>query len=190
MLDQLISEIEPKMHKTIAFFSDELTQIRGNRAQPGLVDNVKVEVYGQLMILKQIATISTPDAKTIAIQPWDRANITSIERAISENQSLGLNPSNDGNIIRINMPPLTEERRRDLAKLVAKMQEEAKISLRNIRHDSINELHKLHKTSQISAEQLSEMEFRLKDSLNKLIDKYSKQIDEIYLEKEKEIMEI
>jgi ribosome recycling factor len=190
MLDQIISSVEPKMQKSLTYLNEQFNQIRGNRAQTGLVEGITVEIYGQKMLLKQVATLSTPDAMTVSIQPWDKSNIDSIEKAIRDTQSLGLNPSNDGNIIRINIPPLTEERRKQLVKIIAQKQEEAKVSLRNIRHDAINELHKKHKAGEISADMLAETEFKLKDKLNKLIEEYSEQIDQSYKQKEKEMLEI
>lgn len=190
MLEQLLDGVEPKMQKSLNFLIDQFSQIRGAGAQTSLVDSLKAEVYGQTMVLKQIATITTPDSKTIAIQPWDKTNIPFIEKAIREVQELGLNPSNDGNIIRLNVPPLTEERRQSLIKIIAQKQEEAKVSLRNVRHEAINQLHKMHKTGQINPDQLADLEFKLKEKLNKFVEKYSSDIDQAYRQKEKEMLEI
>ncbi|MDP4038377.1 MAG: ribosome recycling factor [bacterium] len=190
MLDQIISDIKPKMQKTLIHLEDELRSIRGSRAQVGLVDTLKVEVYGQEMLLKQIATITTPDGKTIAITPWDKANIATIGKSITDNQGLGLTPSNDGNMIRLAMPPLTEERRRQMIKMVSQKLEACKISLRNIRHEAINDLHHRHRDEEISDQQLNDLEHKLKEQLNKIIEDYSKRADDIYKLKEKEMMEV
>ncbi len=174
------------MQKGLAFFREELGHIRGGRAQVGLVDSVKVEVYGQEMTLKQVATVSTPDARTIMIQPWDKGNMASIEKAIRENQSLGLNPSNDGNVIRLNVPALTEERRAELAKSLNAKLEECHIALRSARHDGMDEAKKKKNNKELTEDDL----YAIEQGLNKLIEKYQSEAQKELAAKQKEIMEV
>lgn len=186
MLDQILRPLEQKMAKTLEHLEDELTKVRSSRAQAGLVDGLKVEVYGQDMVLKSIASINTPDAKTILIQPWDKSNLAVIEKAIRESQSLGLNPSNDGNMIRLNLPPLTEERRTELVKLVSEKIEQTKVSLRNTRHEALAEGRRLHKDKKLTDDDIR----RLESELNKLIETYNNRADGLFTAKHKEMMEI
>ena len=174
------------MQKGISFFEEELQQIRGGRAQVSLLDNVKVEVYGQEMVLKQLATVSTPDARTIMVQPWDKTTMASIEKAIRENQGLGLNPSNDGNVIRLNVPSLTEERRAELAKSLNSKLEECHITLRGARHDGMDQAKKQKNSKEITEDDL----FAIEQGLNKLIEKYQVQAHSLLAAKQKEIMEV
>ncbi len=184
MIDQILGSVEEKMKKSLHYFEEELGQIRGGRAQVGLVDTLKVEVYGQEMVLKQLATVSTPDARTIMIQPWDKTTMPSIEKAIRENQSLGLNPSNDGNVIRLNVPALTEERRTELAKSLNSKLEECNVSLRSARHEGMDDAKKRKNTKEITEDDLYAVEQRL----NKLIEKYQSAAQTILEAKQKEIM--
>ena len=186
MLDSILQSVETKMQKAIGFFFEDLKQIRGGRAQVGLVDNLKFEVYGQQMVLKQVASVSTPDARTIMIQPWDKTTMPAIEKAIHENQSLGLNPSNDGNVIRLNIPPLTEERRAELAKSLNTKLEECTISLRSARHEGMDDVKKKKNNKELTEDDAYDAEQRL----NKIIEKFQAQAQTLLAAKQKEIMEV
>jgi ribosome recycling factor len=186
MVRQLVEGVNAKMDKALEHLREELGSLRTGRATTGLVDGMSVEVYGQMMPIKQLASINTPDARTIAISPWDRNSMASIEKAIRENQTLGLNPSNDGSVIRLNIPPMTEDRRREIVKQLGTKVEECNIALRNARHDVLDEAKKLEKDKQITQDDLKFAEAEL----NKKIDVYKEKIEEIRLAKEKEIMEV
>lgn len=185
MQQQAIKKAEEKMKASLEHLSGELAGVRSGRANPGLVDSVKINVYGQQMVLKTIATVSTPDAKTIQIQPWDSSNLSAIEKALTENSSLGLNPNNDGHVIRINVPPMSEETRTQMVKLIHEKSEGANVSLRNARHDAINEMKTAEKNKEITKDDLSKFE---KD-ITSLIEKYSKLIQESVAQKETELMQ-
>lgn len=174
------------MQKALDYFEEELGQVRGGRAQAGLVDSLKVEVYGQEMSLKQIATVMTPDARTIAIQPWDKSNMPMIEKAIRDNHSLGLNPSSDGNVIRLNVPTLTEERRAQLVKLVSEKTEACNVAMRNARHDALNEAKKALKAKEISEDDY----YSIEKQLNSLIEKYHNKADALFAAKERGMMSL
>ena len=177
---------ERKFNDAIDHLNGELAGVRSGRASSGLVDCIRVEVYGQSMPLKTIATITTPDAKTIQIQPWDQSNLAFIEKAISENQNLGLNPSNDGRIIRVSIPTLSEETRSQLAKVVKEKAEQANISMRNARHEVLNTAKAEQKASTITQDQL----IKAQKDLDKLIDDYHTKVQKIIQDKEKEIMSV
>ncbi len=185
MLESILSLSETQMQKALSFFEDELKQIRGGRAQAGLVDSMKLEVYGQEMTLKQVATVSTPDAKTIMIQPWDVSTMPAIEKAIRDNTSLGLNPSNDGRVIRLNVPPLTEDRRAELAKALATKLEDCNISLRSARHDAMDQV----KKKKASKELTEDDQYIAEQRLNKLIESYQVKAQAVLAAKQKEIMD-
>lgn len=185
MESQLLKTCESKMKSALEHLASELTGVRSGRANGGLVDSIKVNVYGQDSPLKAIATISTPDAKTIQIQPWDAGNLASIEKAISSQEHLGLNPSSDGRVIRINVPPMSEETRTQMTKLCRQKAEDATISLRNARHEAINDAKALEKDKSISQDQLSALE----KSATTLIDSYQKQVHEMVSQKETELMQ-
>lgn len=185
MQQQLLKKVEDKMKAALEHFSGELSGVRSGRANTGLVDSLKVNVYAQDMILKSIATISTPDAKTIQIQPWDASNLAAIEKAISENQSLGLVPNNDGHVIRINVPPMSEETRSQMVKLIHEKAESANVSLRNARHEAINEAKTEEKNKSISRDELT----RLEKSITEILEKYQSQINESVSQKETELMQ-
>ena len=186
MIDQYIRYTKTKMTQAIAHFEQELGSVRGSRASASLLDGVKVDVYGQQMPLKQIANVTTPDARTILVQPWDRGNLPMIEKAIRENQALGLNPATDGLMVKINIPPMTEERRTQLAKLLGEKAEGAKVSLRNARHDGMDQAKRALKDKQITEDDSR----RLEKELNKLIEDFQKQADALLQQKQSEIMEI
>ncbi len=182
LLKQAISKFDDAIDHLVA----ELAGVRSGRASAGLVDTIKVEVYGQSMPLKAIATISTPDAKTIQIQPWDQSNLAFIEKALSENQNLGLNPSNDGRVIRVTLPALSEETRIQLARVIKEKAEAGNVSLRNARHEAINAAKAAEKSKTITTDQVA----KLQKDLDKAIDSYNKKIQEISTSKEQEIMSV
>lgn len=183
---QLLKQAEEKFNDSIEHLQSELSGLRSGRASSGMVDSIKVEVYGQSMPLKTIATITTPDAKTIQIQPWDQNNLTFIEKAIAENQNLGLNPSNDGRIIRIALPPLSEETRSQLTKVVREKAEAANVSMRNARHEAINSAKTKEKNKELTQDQVT----KLQKDLDNLIEKYHKEIQSIVGAKEQDLMAV
>lgn len=178
-------KLEEKMEKTISVLKDELLTIRAGRANPNMLDRVSVDYYGTMTPLKQMAAVSSPEPRTIMIQPWDKTAMASIEKAILTSD-LGFNPSNDGSVIRINIPQLTEERRKDLIKLVAKTGEQAKVALRNERREANEAIKKLEKTSEISEDDAK----KAQDEVQKITDAHIKTIDELIEKKEKDIMEV
>ncbi len=186
MVPQLVKSADPKMQKAIDHLQDEMSALRTGRASVGMVDGLVVEYYGQSLPLKQLATIGTPDARTIAITPWDRNAMDPIEKAIRESQALGLTPNNDGHNIRLNIPPMTEERRRDVVKQLGEKIENSRISLRNIRHEVLNEVKKLEKDKQATQDDVKFAE----QELNKKIDEYHKRIEELEKAKTAEIMQV
>lgn len=175
---------EERMKKAIANLKNEFQSIRTGRANPQLLDRVEVQYYGTATPLKSLANISTPDGKSLVIQPYDKGALKDIEKGIHASD-LGLTPNSDGSVIRIGIPPLTEERRKDLTKLVKKVGEEAKVAVRNIRRDCDHDIKK-SKDSGVSED---EVKGKL-DNLQKLTDRYVKEIDSAIKEKEKEILEI
>lgn len=176
---------ESKMQKSISVFEADLAGIRAGRANPAILDKVTVEYYGVDSPLTQIGTVSVPDARTILIQPWDGSILGEVEKAILKSD-IGITPNNDGKSIRLNFPPLTEERRKELGKTVKKYGEECKIAIRSIRRDAIESFKAQKKASEITEDDLKIAE----DDIQKLTDKYIKVIDDITAKKEKEIMEV
>ena len=176
---------EERMEKTISSLKDSFNAIRTGRASQALFDKVRVDYYGTKSPLNQVATISIPEARTVMIQPFDKSLITEIEKAILTSD-LGLNPSNDGKVIRIQIPALTQERRKDLVKQAKQIAENSRTSIRNIRRDGNDDLKKKQKAGEITEDELKTEE----DKLQKLTDKYIAEINKIYDTKEKEIMEI
>ena len=185
MYKELILKSEDQMRKSISFLREDLATIRAGKANPKLVDKIQVSYYGTMTPLNQIANISVPEPRAIIIQPWDASTIKEIEKAILASD-LGINPSNDGKLIRLMIPQLTEERRKDLLKLVKKETESAKIALRNIRRDTNEDLKKLEKDSTLTKDDHKKAE----EEMQKLTDKYIKYIDDVYKDKEKEILEV
>ncbi len=185
MYRDLIIKSEDSMKKSINFLKEELATIRAGKANPKLVDKILVSYYGTMAPLNQIANISVPEPRSILIQPWDSNALKDIERAI-QTSDLGINPTNDGKMIRLVIPILTEERRKELLKLVKKETENAKIAVRNIRRDSNDEIKKLQKQSEISEDDQK----RAEEEMQKLTDRYIVLVDDIYKEKEKEILEV
>jgi len=181
-VDKTISEMKKRMEKALEITKKEFKNIRTGRASIGLVEGIQVDYYNTPTPLKGMATISTPDAKTIAIQPWDPSVIADIERAILKS-SLGLTPINDGKVIRMSIPPLTDERRQDLTKVVRKVAEEGRVSVRNARHEGIEHVKKLEKAKSIPEDKSHASQ---KD-IQKVTDKYIAMVDESLKEKEAEI---
>ncbi|MFP4159340.1 MAG: ribosome recycling factor [Desulfosalsimonas sp.] len=185
MIDSIISEAGEKMDKTVDALKKELQKIRTGRASLNLLDDVRVDYYGTPTPLNQIASLSVPESRLITIQPWDPSAVKEIEKAIMKS-NLGLTPSSDGKIIRINIPPLTEDRRKDIVKQVNKVCEEYRIAVRNIRRDANDSLKSLKKDGDASEDDVS----KAFDEIQKLTDEHVKQIDELYKTKEKEILEV
>ncbi|MBN1375711.1 MAG: ribosome recycling factor [Dehalococcoidia bacterium] len=185
MTDKILRNADSKMKKTVEALIKEISSIRTGRASPALVEHIKVDYHGVATPLIQLASISVPEPKTIAIHPWDRTAINSIDKAILKSD-LGLNPINDGNNIRISIPSLTEERRKDLIKVIHKHLEEYRITIRNIRRDTIDELKTAEKNKEISQDQNT----RASDQLQKLTDSYIESINKIGKDKETEILEV
>ena len=181
---EILHNTEEKMKKTVESVSREFSEVRTGRAHPGLVEGLHVDYYGTLTLLKQMASIAVPDAHLITIQPWDQSAIVEIEKAILKS-SLGVNPSNDGKMIRLSIPPLSKDRRQELVKVVHKMTEEGRISLRTIRRDAKEALEKLEKDKLISEDD----KFRGIDELQKMVDKYTAKVEELLKSKEKEVLE-
>ena len=181
---QILNDAEELMESAVMYLDDALARIRAGKASARILDVVKVEYYGQMSPLSNVATITTPDARTIQIQPWEKKMISEIERAII-NSSVGLAPSNNGESIRLSIPPLTEERRKELAKQCKGEAENAKVSIRNARRDAIDTLKK-----QVKEGLPEDAEKDAESDAQKLHDKYVKQVDEIYAKKEKEIMTV
>lgn len=177
-----LAEIESSMQKAIESTQRSFNTIRTGRANSSLLDRVMVEYYGVPTSLKSLATINTPDASTITIQPFDRKSLDIVEKAISLSD-VGLTPSNDGSIIRLNIPPLTSERRQEFAKLAAKYAEEGKVSVRNVRRDAVDAVRKQEKSKDISEDEARD----LQDQIQKLTDKYIAKVDELLEAKEKDI---
>ena len=180
-----LNEIEERMQKTINVFEENLSEIRAGRANPAILNKVSVEYYGVPTPINQVAGISVPEARTIVIQPWDASVLKSIEKAILASD-IGLNPNNDGKVIRLNFPELTEERRKDLVKDVKKIAEEARVSVRSIRRDGMDNIKDALKKSEITEDEKANLE----DKVQKLTDKYVAEIDSLLEKKEKEIMSI
>ncbi len=177
-----LAEAETSMQKTVEATQRAFNTIRTGRANPSLLDRVMVEYYGSPTPLKSLANISTPDASTITIQPFDRSSLNLIEKAISLSD-VGLTPNNDGSTIRLNIPPLTSDRRKEFVKLSAKYAEEGRVGIRNIRRDALDSTRKQEKNSEISEDEARDQQ----ETLQKLTNKYTAKIDELLAEKEKEI---
>ena len=180
-----MKDLEEKMKKTISVLEDNYAAVRAGRANPAILNKVSVDYYGVPTPISQVAGISVPEARMIVISPWDASILKEIEKAIIASD-IGLNPNNDGKVIRLNFPELTEERRKELAKEIKKTAEEAKVGIRNIRRDGMEKIKNDLKNGDITEDEKSKSE----DDVQKLTDKYVAQIDKIYENKEKEIMNI
>jgi len=181
---ETLHNTEEKMKKAFESMNREFHEVRTGRASPGLVEGLHIDYYGTPTMLKQLAAISAPDAHLIVIQPWDPTAIVEIEKAIMKS-NLGITPSNDGKIIRLAVPQLSKERRQELAKLIHKMSEDGRVSMRTIRRDAKEAIEKLEKDKLISEDD----KFRGIDELQKVVDKYIAKIDELLKNKEKEVLE-
>lgn len=184
-MEKVISEAEERMKKAVEALQNEFNTLRTGRASPALFDKIRVEYYGNPTPLNQVATISAPEARLIVIQPWDKSIIGDIEKAIQKSE-LSVNPSNDGKVIRISIPPLTEERRKEFVKIAKNMAEQNRVSIRNTRRDANDELKKAEKDGTISEDDLK----RAEDKIQKLTDSYVAQVNDELEEKEEEILEI
>ena len=185
MIEDILADSEDRMKKTVEAVRRELEAIRTGHAHVGLVDHVRVEYFGTMMPINQMATVAAPEARLLTIQPWDKNALSAIEKAILKSD-LGLNPSNDGAIIRLAIPPLTEQRRKDMIKQVHTRIEDGRVAVRNVRRDGIEHVKKL-----VTAKDASEDDQRrAQEQLQKLTDRYIAQIDERGKEKEAELMEV
>lgn len=185
MINEVLADTDDRMHKTIESLRVDLNSVSVGRASPALLDRVQVDYYGTPTPIQQIATITVPDARLLQIRPYTASDIGAIKKAIA-NSDLNLNPQDDGQNIRINIPALTQERRRDLTKVVAKRGEEARVAIRNVRRDAINDLRDLEKEKLISEDDLRRGQEQVQDKTNA----YIKKVDEIIQDKEKDIMTI
>ncbi len=185
MLNDVYEDCKDRMNKVIANLEKDFRRLRTGRASVSLVDGIRVDYYGASTPLNQLATLSVPEPRLILIQPWDQSAIGEVEKAILKSE-LGLTPMNDGKMIRINIPPLTEERRRDLVKLVKKMAEEAKVAVRNVRRDANEMIKDLKKEKEISEDDA----FKGQEEVQKITDDFIKKVDELSAVKEKEILEV
>jgi ribosome recycling factor len=184
MIDDIYQDTKESMSKSIEALERELNRVRTGRASLSILDGIKVDYYGTMTPLNQMATLAVPESRLITIQPWDVSVIKDIEKAILKSD-LGLTPANDGKILRISIPPLTEERRKELVKMVHKICEEHKVSVRNVRRDSNELLKSLKKDGDISEDEA----FKAQDEVQTITDEHVKLIDECYSKKEKEILE-
>jgi len=184
-MGETVTQAEDRMKKSLASLKDGFAALRTGRASPAIFDKIRVDAYGEKSPLNQVANISVPEARLIVIQPWDKGLIGEIEKAIRASE-LSLNPSNDGKVIRISIPPLTEERRKDLAKQAKNQAEQSRVAIRNIRRDGNDELKKLLKDSKITEDE----EGKTVEELQKLTDGYIGKVNQVLEEKEKEIMEV
>ncbi len=185
MIKQLLDDAQDRMEKSLLNTQTEMGKVRTGRANLALLDTVRVNYYGSIMPLKQVANLGVPEPRLITIQPWDRSILGEIEKAILKTD-LGITPNNDGHIIRLPIPPLTEERRKDLVKLVHQMAEDGKVAIRNVRRDALERLKKEQKEHKISEDE----EYNGGIDIQELTDKYIKKIDEKCKAKEEEIMEV
>jgi ribosome recycling factor len=183
--EEILFETEAAMEKSVEYMVHEFTGVRTGKASPALVENIDVEAYGAAMKLKQLALITTPEPRLLVIQPFDASTTRDIERAIKESK-IGINPSVDGKLIRLPIPELSEERRRDLVKTIKQMAEEARVRVRGHRRDGMDEAKKIQKGGEISEDELRDLE----EEVQRLTDKYVKQIDAAVAQKETEIMKI
>ncbi|KAJ4727472.1 Ribosome recycling factor [Melia azedarach] len=178
-------DVKARMEKTIDMVRTNFNSVRTGRANPAMLDKIEVEYYGSPVSLKSIAQISTPDASSLLIQPYDKSSLKAIEKAIVSSD-LGMTPNNDGDVIRLSLPQLTSERRKELSKVVAKQAEEGKVALRNIRRDALKAYEKLEKEKKLSEDNVKD----LSSDLQKLTDEYMKKIESIYKQKEKELLKV
>lgn len=184
-MEKVKNDTENRMKKAVQNLQKELNTIRTGRASQAVFEHIRVDYYGQKTPLNQVASISVPEARLVVIQPWDKSILTEIEKAIQKSE-LSVNPNNDGKVIRINIPPLTEERRQELVKLTKNKAETARVSIRNIRRDANEEYKNMQKSSQISEDDFK----RGKEENQKLTDNYIEEINKLLEQKEKELLEV
>lgn len=184
MKEEILSELRQKMNKAVDALKKDFRKIRTGRASTALLDGIKVDCYDTQMPIDQVATISAPESRLLTIQPWDQTLMGNVEKSILKSE-LGLTPMNDGKIIRISIPPLTEERRKELAKLARKMAEDNKISIRNLRREANDMFKELKAEKEISEDEL----YRSQDDVQKITDEFIKKVDETTVQKEQEIIE-
>lgn len=185
MIDDIMMTAEEKMQKSCAAYERDMMGLRAGRANPKLLDRIMVDYYGTQTPINQIGNISSPEPRLLVIAPWEAKMIPQVEKAIQKSD-LGLNPSNDGKIIRLVFPELNEERRKDLTKVASKGAEETKVAIRNIRRDAVDQIKKLKKNNEITEDDQKDAE----EEIQKMTDKAIKEVDEIFSKKEKEIMEV
>ncbi|MFP3866721.1 MAG: ribosome recycling factor [Desulfobacteraceae bacterium] len=183
MKDEILNEMQRKMDRALEVLGKDFSRIRTGRASVALLEGIKVECYGTTMPINQVASLAAPESRLLTVQPWDPSIISDLEKAILKSD-LGLTPSNDGKIIRIPIPALTTERRKDLVKTIKKMAEESKVALRNLRREANDQLKDLKKEKLLSEDQA----FKAQEEVQKITDDYIKQVDDLAAEKEKEIM--
>jgi ribosome recycling factor len=182
-IDKVVKDSRNKMQAAVDSVKHQFATMRTGRAHPSIVEGVKVDYYGTKTPIKQLANISTPDARTIAIQPWDKNTVSEIEKAIQASD-VGITPTNDGKVIRLNMPQLTHERRDELKKVLHRVAEEGKVSIRNTRHEALDKATKMEKNNEMTEDD----KFLAKDKIQKVTDEHITQIDKVLEDKEKEIM--
>ncbi len=185
MINEVMSDGIKRMEGALTSLSGDFVRLRTGRASTGLIDHVKVDYYGTPTPINQLASVAVPDSRTITIQPWDKGAFALIDKALLKSD-LGLNPVNDGKLIRISIPPLTEERRKDLVKVAKKFTEDSKIAIRNVRRDMNDTLKKLEKDKDINEDEMH----KAQDDVQKHTDEFIKKCDDLFLAKEKEILEI
>lgn len=185
MIKEILKKADEKMGKTIVALKRELASMKAGRANPAMLDRIEAEYYGSMTPLNQLGNISVPEARVLLIQPWDKSALSAIEKAILKSD-LGLNPSNDGTVIRLVIPELTEETRKNLVKNVKKAGEDSKIALRSIRRDSNDKVKALKKDGELTEDEMKKSE----DDIQKVVDKFVKEVDKLIEAKEKEIMSI
>jgi ribosome recycling factor len=183
--DKIRSQAEERMKKSILALQDEFKTLRGNRASQSLFEKIRVDYYGDKVPLHQVATISIPEARMVIIQPWDRSVLSEIEKAIQKSE-LSVNPSNDGKVIRINIPPLTEERRKDIVKVARNTAEQARVAVRNVRRDANEDIKKAKADAELSEDDAK----KAVDEMQKLTDRSIEEINKLLEAKEKEILEV
>ena len=183
--EQVLGDIDTRMDRTLGAFKRDLNQLRTGRATPSLIEDLSIDYYGSATPLKQIASISAPDARAIMVQPWDKGSMREIEKSLQRSE-MGFNPSNDGNVITVPIPPLTTERRQEMVKLLKRKAEDGKVSLRNVRRDGLETLRKMERDKALSQDE----NHRAQDQLQKVTDGHSKQIDETTSAKEAEILQV
>ncbi len=180
-----LSNVEEKMQKTVSVFSEQLSEVRAGRANPAILNKINISYYGVTTPINQVAGISVPEARLIVIQPWDISMLKEIEKAILASD-IGINPNNDGKVIRLNFPELTEEKRKDLVKEIKKTAEDARVAVRSVRREGMDKIKNLNKESVITEDELRADE----DAIQKLTDKYIAEVDKLLENKEKEVMSI